>query len=142
MARENSILLNLLDRQCDVFRIASDPLRFGLTLKRISQESGIPYSTLKTYCEGKAEMPLSALYKLIGVIPDELLSVLLPDGRVIVAVPEEIDHDEIAPAMREYLRVKDEAHHPESEAGRDIGPKEDATLRSKLTVVSGGKAAA
>ena len=127
--------MNLLDRQCDVFRIASDPLRFGLTLKRISQESGIPYSTLKTYCEGKAEMPLSALYKLIGVIPDELLSVLLPDGRVIVAVPEEIDHDEIAPAIRDYLKTKDEFHHPDSEAGREIGPNEDNVLRVKFMKV-------
>ena len=32
-------------------------------------------------------------------------------------------------------------HHPESEAGREIGPGEDLTLRAKLTVV-GGRAAA
>ncbi len=41
-----------------------------------------------------------------------------------------------------YLKTKDEFHHPASEAGPAIGPKEDATLRSKLTIVSGGKVAA
>lgn len=124
-----------------IFRIA---MRNGLTLKAISLDSQIPYNTLRNYAghNGEtAEMPIGAVAKLVGVIPDELLSLLLPDGRVIVQAPDAIDHDEIAPAMRDYLSAKDDAHHPDSEAGRDIGPGEDAGLRLKLATVS-GKAAA
>ena len=32
------------------------------------------------------------------------------------------------------------AHHPESEAGREIGPTEDGNLRGKFAVVVGGRA--
>ena len=89
-----------------------------------------------------AEMPVSALRKLVGVIPGELLSLLLPDGFAIVQVPENIDHDEIASACRAYIDAKDRAHHPESPAGREIAPCEDDELRGKFAVVTGGKAAA
>lgn len=118
-----------------IFRIAA---REGLTLKAISLDSGIPYSTLRSYAGNNgetAEMPVSALYKLIGVIPDELLSLLLPDGRLIVQAPADIDHDQIAEAMQDYLHAKHAAHHPESEAGREIGPGEDNVLRGKFAGV-------
>lgn len=124
-----------------IFRIAQ---RNGLTLKAISLDSEIPYNTLRNYAGNNgepAEMPVSALAKLVGVIPDELLSLLLPSGRVIVQAPTEIDHDEIAPAMRDYLSAKDDAHHPDSENGRDIGPNECAGLRARLAVVNGRVAA-
>lgn len=120
--------------------------RRGIALKAVHFDSGIPLPTLQSYfpTEGTrdpAVMPLSALDARIGVIPDDLLSLLLPAGRLIVQAPEEIDHDQIAPAMRAYLKAKDEAHHPESEAGRDIGPGEDKSLRDRLTVVTGSVAA-
>src|SRR5687767_151425 len=50
-----------------IFRIAQ---RQGLTLKAISLDSGIPYSTLRGYAGNNgetAEMPVSALCKLAGV---------------------------------------------------------------------------
>ena len=120
------------DTQERIFRLAQ---RGGLTLKAISLDSGIPYSTLRSYAGNNgetAEMPVSALSKLAGIVPDELLSLLLPDGRAIVQVPENIDLDEISAAMRDYIDAKERAHHPESEAGREIGPGEDATLRNKV----------
>ena len=46
-----------------------------------------------------------------------------------------IDHDELAPAFQEYLQAKSAAHHPDSEARREIGPNEEKTLRSKLAAV-------
>jgi len=118
-----------------IFRIAQ---RNGLTLKAISLDSGIPYSTLRSYAGNNgetAEMPVSALCKLTGVVPDELLSLLLPDGRAIVQVPEDIDHDELATAMTDWLATKNQAHHPESPAGRDIAPCEDNVLRGKFAKV-------
>jgi hypothetical protein len=115
-----------------IFRIAQ---REGLTLKAISLDSGIPYSTLRSYAGNNgetAEMPVSALYKLVGVIPDELLSLLLPEGRSIVLVPEQIDHDQIAAAFADYLHEKNQAHHPDSPAGRDIADCEREVLDDKI----------
>ena len=114
--------------------------RRGIALKAVSMDSKIPYPTLLSYFpqEGSREpamMPVSALYALIGALPDDLLSLLLPAGHVIVAVPEDVDHDEIARHCREYLRAKDDAHHPESEAGREIGPTEDNVLRASFARV-------
>jgi hypothetical protein len=124
-----------------IFRIAQ---RDGLTLKAISLDSGIPYSTLRSYAGNNgetAEMPVSALYKLVGVIPDELLSLLLPEGRAIVAVPENMDHDQIADACADYLHAKNAAHHPESEAGRDISPREQEALDAKVVHLPLGRVA-
>lgn len=125
----------LLDKQRRVFRIACDPLRYGLTLGLIAADSGLGYDSVRHYASGETAMPLSAFVALVGVLPDELLSLLLPNGRMIVKVPEGVDHDEADRACRDYADAKAAAHHPESEAGRDIGPTEDAELRVKLTVV-------
>lgn len=136
MAHEGDISQRTKEMQERIFRIAA---RQGLTLKAISLDSGIPYSTLRSYAGNNgeaAEMPVSALCKLIGVIPDELLSLLLPDGRLIVQAPDDIDHDQIAEAMQDFLHAKHAAHHPESEAGREIGPNEDNVLRGKFVAVA------
>lgn len=134
----NSNIVDVLKSRQLVMRREMD--RRGIAMKAVSFDSGIPYSTLLSYFPGDKDpvpalMPVSAQYMLCGAIPDDILSLLLPDGRLIVKVPEGIDHDEIAPAMREYLTAKDAAHHPESEAGREIGPGEDGSLRAKLAIV-------
>lgn len=124
-----------------IFRIA---LRGGLTLKAISLDADIPYNTIRSYAGSgcaTAEMPVSAMRKLCGVIPDELLSLLLPDGRQIIRAPESIDHDALSEHLRDWLAEKDHAHHPESPGGREISDCEDAKLRDKLTVIAGGIAA-
>jgi len=113
--------------------------RRGIALKAVSFDSGLSYSTLLSYLpqEGgdkPAMMPMSAVYALAEskAIPDDLLSLLLPAGCLIVRAPEEIDHDEIEQAARDYLAAKGKAHHPESEAGRELGPNEmrDLTMRA------------
>lgn len=111
--------------------------RRGIALKIVSQDSGIPYPTLLSYfpAEGSREpavMPTSAQYDLAGNMPDDLLSLLLPAGHVIVRVPEGVDFDELADSFAEFLKTKNDFHHPESEAGRDIGPNEEATLTAKV----------
>lgn len=129
MASDYNISHQTKETQERIFRIAQ---RNGLTLKAIGLDSGIPYSTLRSYAGNNGtivEMPVSALYKLVGVIPPDLLSLLLPEGYAIVRVPDGVDHDEIAPAVREYLSRKDEAHHPDSPAGREISDCEDRELR-------------
>lgn len=116
-----------------VFRLAQRD--HGLTLKAISLDSSIGYTTVQSYAKGEAVMSIAALFKLVGVVPDELLSLLLPDGRVIVQAPEEIDHDQLASGMVEYLAEKQQAHRPESECGPAIGPTEDNVLRGKFARV-------
>lgn len=124
-----------------IFRIAQ---REGLTLKAISLDSGIPYSTLRSYAGNNgetAEMPVSALYKLVGIIPDELLSLLLPDGRSIVRIPENIDHDAIAQWAETYNAKKLAAHRADSECQEQIGPSEKADLDNTVVQFPGSAAA-
>lgn len=118
--------------------------RRGKSLKAISFDANVPYSTLLSYFPGERDavphaMPVAALRKLTGHIPADLLSLLLDDGWQIVRAPEDVDHDAIAEACRAYLAAKDEAHHKNSPAGRDIADCEDGTLCNKFAVVMGGR---
>lgn len=81
-----------------------------------------------------AVMSVAALYRLLhtGALPADLLSMLLPDGMAIVRVPEHMDHDKIADAFTDYLKDKNDFHHPESEAGRNLSPNETAALDDKV----------
>ena len=113
--------------------------RRGIALKLVAADSGIPYETLLTYFpqEGSrepAQIPGGAIYALCagGALPADLLSFLLPNGWQVVRAPEGIDHDTVADLAADYLAAKNAAHHPESEAGRDIGPTEHAALTGKL----------
>ncbi len=138
MRNETNIVRVLKDRQCSMRREMD---RRGITLKAVSFDSGIPYSTLQSYFpdEGAsrdpAVMPVSAQYALCGAIPEDILSQLLPEGRRIVRVPEQLDHDEISEAVQDYLHCKERAHHPQSEAGREIGPNENNVLCGKFARV-------
>jgi hypothetical protein len=143
MHSDNEIVDVLKARQ-ETMRREMD--RRNIALKAVSFDSGIPYSTLLTYFPSKeckrlpALMPVSAQYMLCGAIPQDILSLLLPEGHLIVKAPVELNHDEIAEAMQDFLHEKHQAHHPESEAGREIGPGEDKALRRKFAVVAGGAA--
>lgn len=135
MASNPKIVEQMRERQKMVFRIAMDPNRYGMSLKAIQMDSGLGYDSLRNYASGDTIMPITAVDALIDVIPDELLSLLLPSGRLIVRIPEAIDHDEIEEAARDFLAAKGRAHHPESPAGRDLAPCEDETLRGRATVL-------
>lgn len=143
MHDESTIVDIVLERQ-KVIRREMD--RRGIAMKAVAFESGLNYTTLLTYfpadkLKKPAQLPTSALYALTGVVPPDILSLILPPCHLIVKVPEEVDHDDVATAMHDFLVTKERAHHPESPAGRDIAPCEDETLRSKLTMVVGGRAA-
>lgn len=121
----------ILDRQKRMFRIAQDPTRYGLTLKMIAADADLGLDSIRNYAAGETVMPLTALDALVDVLPDELLSLLLPAGHAIVTVPEGICHDEIEKAAREFLAAKGEAHHPESPGGRELADCEVVTLNRK-----------
>ena len=139
MSDENGIL----HKEAEVVRDIQQTIRRQIDkrrtpLKVVSMDSGIGYPTLLTYLpapESKQQpcaMPVAALRLLCGVIDPDLLSMLLPDGFQIVRVPENVDHDEMAEACRVYLAEKDKAHHPLSEAGREISEGEDNVLRASF----------
>jgi hypothetical protein len=131
MALDDRILHLTLDCQRRIFRLAERD--YGLSIKAIGLDSGIPYTTVRTYAAGEAVMPVTALVKLVGVIPDGLLSQLLdPASRCIVRIPAGVDYDEVSSACRAFIDHKEQAHHPESEAGRDIGPGEQESLGKKV----------
>lgn len=109
--------------------------RRGIALKVVAMDAQISYSSLLSYLpldEGDkpAMMPMGVVYALAEskAIPDDLLSLLLPTGCMIVRVPEAIDHDEVEALARDYLAAKGKAHHPESPAGREISDCEDNDL--------------
>jgi hypothetical protein len=114
--------------------------RRGIALKVVQADSGICTSTLLSYFPAggqPAVIPMSAVFQLIDgkALPLDLLSMLLPSGAALIAVPEAADHDAIDEAMRAYLADKARAHHPDSPQGREIAPCEDAGLRAKLAAV-------
>lgn len=120
----------LIRRQMDERRI---------TVKQVQYDGGWDSpSTVLSYFPADpdkqpATMSVASLFRLLetGALPSELISLLMPDGFQIVRVPEGIDHDEVEKAARDFLAAKVEAHHPDSEAGREIGPKEHSRLTGK-----------
>lgn len=117
--------------------------RRGISIKVIQIDGGWENpSTVLSYFPADehrdpAIMSVASLHRLIKTkaLPVDLLSLLLPDGHAIVRVPEGIDHDELAASMHEYLAAKSEFHHPESEEGRDIGPRENSRLCGKFVKI-------
>lgn len=111
--------------------------RRGMTLKAISLDSDIPYSTLRSYAGNNgatAEMCVSAIRKLHGVLSDDLLSLLTGDGVQIITASDEIDHDSLSEVVRDYLDTKEKAHRADSPAGPAICPtKEKPILDAKAT---------
>lgn len=125
------------ERQCAIRRELD---RRNISLKVVSFDSSIPYSSLLSYFPADSDkqpamMPASVVYSLFGAIPDDLLNLLAPEGYAIVRVPSGVDYDDVSKRCRDFLAIKEEAHHPESECGRDLGPKESARLASNVTVL-------
>lgn len=113
--------------------------RRAISLKAVSLDSGVPYDTIKSYFPGErdkvpATIPGSVIYSLCETeaLPTDLLSLLLPVGFQIIRAPEDIDHDALCELASDYVAEKNRAHHPESEAGRDIGPGEHSALTGKI----------
>lgn len=131
------------DRQLTIRRELD---RRGISLKAIAFDSHLSYSTVISYFPGEkdrepATISGAAIYALCGVLPADLISLILPDGFQIVRAPETIDHDALCELAADYVSTKNRAHHPDSEAGRDIGPGEESALSGLVVQLVGGAAA-
>lgn len=132
MALERDIPAIIRETQERVFRICQAN---GLTLKAISLDAGIPYSSLRSYAGNSGAtsiMGIDVLYQLVGVVPNELLSLLLPSGNAIFTVPDDVDHDEIEEMARDYLATKAKAHRADSPEGPAVAACERNTLNGKV----------
>lgn len=74
MSDKCKISILTIEAQARMFRLAQRD--YGLTRKVLSLETGISYSTLKSW-ESGTEMPISGFVRLARVIPNELTSLLL-----------------------------------------------------------------
>jgi hypothetical protein len=95
--------------------------RRNISMKIIAMDSEIPYATLLTYFPADrnkeaVQIPGGAIYDLIEhqAMPDDLLSMLLPDGAHILRGSEEIDHDAMARVAHEYLATLLAVHNPDA----------------------------
>jgi hypothetical protein len=98
--------------------------RRGIALKAVGFDSGIPYATLLTYFpqEGGARpvmLPAAAIYALTNgkAIPLDLLSLLVPAGYAVIALPDGLDLDELDAACRAVVAEKAKAHRSDSPGG-------------------------
>jgi hypothetical protein len=120
---------SIVRAQALAVRAMLDPARGGLPAKVLAFEIQIPEATLRSWAkDDPAAMPLGALWKLAGTVPAEQLNLLLPDGLLLVRVPEGADHDALVAGMQAYLAQYVAARHPASEAGTELGAGELAKL--------------
>ena len=98
------------ERQLTLARIIA---KHGRSLKAVALESGLPYSTLRSYFPGERDatpaiMPITGLALLFGVLPDDWLSILIePEGRRFA--PEETPEGDPCAVLREARNVIDDA---------------------------------
>lgn len=116
----------------DVFRMAEAR---GITRKSIHHDTGISTDTLGSWARGEAAMSIAGLFALVGVIPDDLLSMLLPEGRQIVQLPDDLDHDHYSDLAADYIAAKRAAHKADSPAGPLIAPCEKKVLDAKIVAL-------
>jgi len=133
MAHGDRISALTLEAQERMFRLAERDC--GLSLKKISLESNIPYNTIRSYAGHSgvpAMMSLAVLNKLAGVIPDELLSHLTqPGGRHIAENYEDPDLDALGEDADAVATEVRRARHPNSPGGTNIVPMERDQIMGK-----------
>jgi hypothetical protein len=135
MPRSTNFVQDVISRQERVLRLAERD--YDLTLTVLSAETGIPKPTLSSWMKDTA-MPAYGLVLLCRVIPDDLTSLMFEPVGKHIGTNEGKDGDldalarEAAGFNVEYL----DAHHPDSEAGSRLSPRERARLKDKARRVA------
>lgn len=133
MATDDRISLLVRDAQKRIFRLSERD--HGLSLKAIGLDSGIAYNTVRTYASGESIMPVTAVLRLTGVIPDELLSHLFePVGRHIAenGPDGETDLDALGEDADAVATEVRRSRHPNSPGGTNIVPIERQAIMGKV----------
>jgi hypothetical protein len=119
---------NSVAAQQEMFRLAQKEC--GLSMRAISEISGISFSTLKGWRDGSA-MPAWAIGELGEAgVPDHLLSMVTAPWRRSVLTDEETDADldDAAEAADEFATSVRRARSPKSPGGTAIVPQERAEI--------------
>lgn len=134
MAHTDRILSLTLATQRRIGRLAKRD--YGLTLEAIAAESGIPYSTVRSYFSQQqnfrlSEIPITAFVKLCGVIPDQLMSQLLDpaDRHLVHNGDEDHDLDDLGDKADEVAREVRRARRPDSPGGTEIIALEEERIK-------------
>lgn len=137
MAADDTTIAYIVETQIKIFDDARHDLQ--LSIAEIARQAGVPVQTVNAWAQGRNNLTLWGLKKLLRVkrLAPLLSRLFDPEEYALVAVIAGIDHDKIAETFREYLAEKDRAHHPESPDGRDIAPCEDNVLRVRFAAVAG-----
>lgn len=120
-----------LAKQAEFFRIAERD--HGLTLAVLASETGIPARTLSAYANSnpfaRAKMPLWVFAALCRVVPDEVASIVMPEGKCVTTCePHDGDAHALAVDSSEYNVEFLRAVDPSSEGGATITHVERARL--------------
>jgi hypothetical protein len=138
MSNHDAAVQHIVDVQERMFRLAKRD--YGLTIRDLEAETKIPATTLRSYTKG-AVMPITAFAKLCAVIPDELTSLMLPEGKH-VGTDRPADDGDVAQLAEESAEFNVEYLHstsPRSEGGKAITPRELGNLKDRarrLTAVA------
>lgn len=135
MSNNSAAPQHFADAQERMLRLAERD--YGLTLKHLSAETRIPERTLASYRTGTM-MPLSAFSALCGVIPDDLTSLMLPDGKHVGTddCADDGDLAELAEGSAEFNVEYLHATSPRSEGGKVITPRERHNLKDRARRLS------
>lgn len=138
MSPEDATHAFIIETQIKLFDDARHDLQLPIT--KIAEKARLSVKTVNAWAQGRNALSLWGVKRLLrvpGLAP--LLSRLFePEEFALIGVVAGIDLDELAAHCRTFLDEKDKAHHPDSEAGRDLGPNETKSLnRTRLTVVGG-----
>jgi hypothetical protein len=110
------------------------------SVKELANATGIPDWQINTALirgdhPDNRPLPPEALVSIASFLGPVFTNKWLGLAKQMAVYSGEVDHDELADAVADYLHEKNAAHHPESEAGRDIGPTEKARLDSKVVAL-------
>ena len=135
MASDDTISAYIVDTQIAIFDEARHDLQ--LSIAEIARRTKLSKPTVDAWAQGRNMLSLWGVKRLLRVkeLAPLLSRLFEPEDCALICRPGGIDHDKIAPAFQDYLQTKERAHHPESEAGREIGPGERNGLDAKIVML-------
>ncbi|CDO34070.1 hypothetical protein [Novosphingobium sp. KN65.2] len=132
MQADDTVLAYIIDTQIEIFEQAR--LDLQLSIPKIAQKADLSVATVQAWAQGRNALSLWGLKKLLRVEAlRHLLSRLFdPEEAALVPVINDLDHDAVEDACREFLNRKAEAHHKDSPKGRDISDCERDDLDESI----------